>query len=75
MVVDMGPLESIQSNPCLSRVSWSRLPRTVSSQVLNVSKDGDSTTSLGSLYQCSPTLLTIKQNFLYFNVYPIMGHH
>jgi len=42
--------------PCRSRVTPSRLHRTVSRQVLNISREGDSTTSLGSLFQCSVTL-------------------
>jgi len=34
--------------PCRSRVTQSRLHRTVSRQVLNISREGDTTTSLGS---------------------------
>lgn len=34
---------------------WSRLPKTVSSWVLNISKNGDSTTSLGNLFWGSVT--------------------
>lgn len=34
-----------------SRVSWSRLPRTVSSWVFNIFTDGDSTISLGCMCQ------------------------
>ena len=34
--------------PCWSRVTYSRLHRTWSRQVLNISREGDSTTSLGS---------------------------
>ena len=39
--------------PCRSRVTYSRLHRTLSRWVLNISTEGDSTTSLGSLFQCS----------------------
>ena len=39
--------------PCQSRVTYSRLHRTLSRQVLNISREGDSTTSLGSLFQGS----------------------
>lgn len=48
--------------------------RAVSKQVLNSSKDGDSTTSVDSLFQCLPTLtvkkifLLFKCDFLYFNI-------
>jgi len=35
--------------PCPSRVTQSRLHRTASSWVWNISREGDSTTSLGSL--------------------------
>ena len=42
--------------PCRSRVTYSRLHRTLSRRVLNISREGDSTTSLGSLFQCSVTL-------------------
>jgi len=41
--------------PYQSRVTYSRLHRTLSRRVLNISR-GDSTTSLGSLFQCSVTL-------------------
>ena len=49
--------------PCKSRVTYSRLHRTLSRQVLNISREGDSTTSLGSLFQCSVTL-RVKKFFL-----------
>ncbi|NWH55124.1 EGFLA protein, partial [Fregata magnificens] len=39
--------------------------RTASRRVLNISRQGDSTTSLGSLFQCSVTL-TVKKFFLMF---------
>ena len=47
--------------PCQSRVTHSRLHRTLSRRVLNTSREGDSTTPLGSLFQGSekPTLLWI----------------
>jgi len=40
------------STPCSSRASWSRLPRTVFEQLLNIYKDGVTTTFLGILCQC-----------------------
>ena len=46
-------------HPCSSRVTYSRLPRTISRQLLNISMNGDSTTSLGNLCQCS-VALTVK---------------
>jgi len=48
-----GPLWVTQPNPCPNRVTQSRGHRTLSRQVLNISREGDSTTSLGSLFQCS----------------------
>ena len=42
--------------PCRSRVTHSRLHRTASRRVLNISREGDSTASLGSLGQGSVTL-------------------
>ena len=50
---------------CRSRVTYSRLHRTASRRVLNISREGDSTTSLGSLFQCSVTL-RVKKFFLMF---------
>jgi len=52
--------------PCQSRVTQSRLHRTASRQVLNISRKGDSTTSLGSLGQGSVTLRG-KKFFLGFS--------
>ncbi|KAK4818676.1 hypothetical protein QYF61_017421 [Mycteria americana] len=43
--------------PCSSGATYSQLPRTMSRQLLNISKDGDSTTSLGNLCQGSVTLI------------------
>ena len=39
--------------PCWSRVTYSRLHRILSRWVLNISREGDFTTFLGSLFQCS----------------------
>ena len=50
---------------CRSRLTYSRLHRTLSRRVLNISREGDSTTSLGSLFQCSVTLRG-KKFFLMF---------
>jgi len=52
--------------PCQSRVTYSRLHRTLSRRVLNISREGDSTASLGSLLQCSVTL-RVKKFFLVFS--------
>ena len=63
--------------PCQSRITYSRLHRTLSRRVLNISREGDSTTSLGSLFQCSFTLRVKKfffmftWNFLCFNLCPL----
>ena len=52
--------------PCRSRVTYSRLHRTLSRQVLNISREGESTTSLGNLVQCS-VILKVKKFFLMFS--------
>ena len=52
--------------PCRSRVTHSRLHRTLSGWVWNISREGDSTTSLGSLGQGSVTLRG-KKFFLMFS--------
>jgi len=63
--------------PCQSRVTYSRLHRTSSRQVLNSSREGDSTTSLESLFQCFVTLkvkmffLMFRWNFLCFSLRPL----
>ena len=44
---------SPSATPCRSRVTQSRLHRTLSRRVLKISREGDSRTSLGSLCQCS----------------------
>jgi len=41
---------------CRRRVTQSRLHKTLSRRVLNISREGDSTTTLGSLCQGSVTL-------------------
>jgi len=63
--------------PCRSRVTQSRLYRTASRWVLNISREGDSTTSLGSLGQGSIALrgkkffLMFRRNFLCFSLCPL----
>ena len=60
--------------PYRSRVTYSRLHRTLSRRVWNISRGGDSTTSLGSLGQGSVTLrgkkffLMFRRNFLCFSL-------
>jgi len=62
---------------CRSRVTYSRLHRAASRWVLNISREGDSTTYLGSLFQCSVTLrgkkffLMFRRNFLCFSLCPL----
>jgi len=51
---------------CQSRVTQSRLHRTASRRVLKICREGDSTTSLGSLCQGSVTL-RVKKFFLKFS--------
>jgi len=60
-------------NPCPSRVTYSRLHSTAPRWVWNMSREGDSTASLGSLGQGSGTLrgkkffLMFRRNFLSFS--------
>ena len=59
--------------PCRSRVTQSGLHRTLSRRVWNISREGDSTTSLSSLGQVSVTFrgkkffLKFSWNFLCFS--------
>lgn len=48
---------------CSNAVSYSGLPRTVSSQIFNASEDRDFTTSLGILFQYSITVSVKKKIF------------
>ena len=70
-------LHLVQS-PYSEQVTKSTLPMTMFSWVLNISKSGDSTTSLGSLFQCLTTLtvkkvfLMFKFNFTYFSLCPLL---
>jgi len=62
---------------CRSRVTYSRLHRTASRRVLKISRAGESTTPLGSLFQGSVTLrvkkffLMFSWNFLCFSLCPL----
>ena len=62
---------------CRGRVTYSRLHRTFSRGVLNISREGDSTTSLGSLFQGFITLrgkkffLIFRRNFLCLSLCPL----
>lgn len=51
--------------PVQSRISYSRLLRATSSEVLNTSKGGNSVICLGDLFQ-SLTILTIRKSFHLF---------
>lgn len=71
-------VDIIQSTPPKqSRVSYSRLLRTVFSQVLNISRNGDFATSLGSLCQFLDhrhgikSFLMLKWNFLIFSLHTL----
>lgn len=62
--------------PIQSRVNHSWLLRAVSTQRLNISKDGDPRTSPGHLLQCS-VCLTVKKPFLTlknFQFVPAISH-
>lgn len=57
----MQPWKSPSPKPCSRRVAQSQLSRTVSRQFLNISKDRESTTSLGNL--CSAWSLSQQKYF------------
>ena len=71
-----GPLWIICSNPS-AKTGPSRAVRNLSRQVLNISGEGESTTSLSSLLQCSVILivkkffLILRWNFIYFSLCPL----
>lgn len=69
-----GHLEIIESNQ-VKQIPYSMLHRKLFRWVLSISREGDSTISLDSLFQCSVTL-TIKNVFLMFiqNCVPVCGH-
>ena len=46
---------SSSPTPLLKQVPYSKLPRKASRCVLYITREGDFTTSLGSLFQCSVT--------------------
>ena len=50
-----GPHEVIESKPLLKQVPYSRSLKKASRWVLNISREGDSIASLGSLFQGSVT--------------------
>lgn len=60
--------------PCSSRMTWRPLLRIVSRWLWNISREGDSETSLGNLFQGSVTLtvkiffLMFRQNFLWLSL-------
>ena len=62
---------------CQSRLTYTRLHGTSSRQIWKISREGDSTTPLGSLFQCSVTLrvkkffLMFSWNFLCFGLRPL----
>ena len=52
MAVGRDLWSSLSPTPYYSRFPYSRLHRKVSRWVLSISREGDFTTSLGSLFQC-----------------------
>ena len=60
-------------------VTYSSFPRTMSRQHLTISKDGDTTASLGNLFQSmlghphgKKSFLTFRGNLLYFCLCPLL---
>ena len=72
-----GPLGSPSPTPCPRRVTHSRLHSTASRRGWNISREGDSTASLGSLGRGSVTLrgkkffLIFSWSFLCFSLCPL----
>ena len=60
-----GPQGNIKSKAPAKAVPYNRSHMSVSTCALNISIEGDSTTSLCSLFQCS-VILTVKKLFLRF---------
>ena len=60
-----GPMEIIKSNPLLAQVPCSKSHRKTYRWILNISIEGGFPASLGSLSQCSVTLI-VKNFFLMF---------
>lgn len=58
-----GLLEMVESNHLLRQVPCSRLHRRASRGIFNISREGDPTAPLGSLFQCSATL-KVRSSFL-----------
>ena len=72
-----GTSKALSSTPLLKQVPYNRLHRQASRWVLNISIEGGSTTSLGSLFLCSNTHSVKKffhrfvWNSLYSNFRPL----
>ena len=58
---------SLSPTPLLKPVPYNRSHRSASRRVLNISTEGDSTSSLGNLFQCSVTLT--KKKFFHMLVF------
>jgi len=73
----MGWKGSLEINPRAKTVPYSRSHRKASRKILNISREGDPTTTLGSLFQCSITItvnklfLVFVRNFLCFSFCPL----
>ena len=72
-----GPLWSSSPPPLPKQGLLQQAAQDLVQWVFNISREGDSTTSLGSLFQCSVTLrgkkflLMLRRNFLCFRLYPL----
>lgn len=76
--VGRNPWRSSSPNPCQGRVTCSMWHKIVTRWGLNVCREEDSTTSLGSLLQCSSTLnvkkffLMLSWKFLWFSLWTLL---
>lgn len=58
---------------CSNKVAQSQLPKTMSRQLLNISKDVESTTSLGNICQSLEwkNILVLRGNLLCLSLWPL----
>lgn len=84
LIQQLLTLEVERDLPAQSRVNQSRLLRNIPSQFFNISKDENSTASLGNLFQCLTTLTLsffLPSNGIYWfwcvptAVSPFTGYH
>jgi len=66
---------SSSPTPCRSRVTYSRLYRTLSRRVLNISREGESTPSLGNMFQCFRLAMLDSEWHEILKLYPVLWNY